>query len=191
MDNKFFAMLFRMKHINRWGLMHALVPENLSTHSMEVAVTAHALALIGNKCFSKAYDCSTIATKALYHDLPETLTGDIPTPVKYFSDETKSAFNLLENAALKKFLNSLPMELESTYSAVFSYTSDERRIIKAADKICAYLKCVNERQLGNNEFEVAQKALKNTIDAMNCEEADYFLENFAPDFLKPIDTLLE
>ena len=191
MSNAFFAMMFRMKYIKRWGIMHSIVPESLSTHSMEVAVTAHALALIGNKYFGKSYDCERITTKAIYHDLPEILTGDIPTPVKYFNKETKTAYEKVEKAALKKFLGSLPDELINEYKEMFSYSTDEKKIIKAADKICAYLKCLEEERSGNREFAVAKKALSESIEILGCEEANYFLEKFSAGFDMPIDTLIE
>ncbi|HOJ47510.1 MAG TPA: 5'-deoxynucleotidase [Bacillota bacterium] len=191
MPNAFFAMMFRMKYIRRWGIMRAIVPESLSTHSMEVAVTAHALAIIGNKYFGKNYDCERIATKAIYHDLPEILTGDIPTPVKYFNNETKTAYDKVEKAALKKFLCSLPEELADEYKEMFCYTPEEKKIIKAADKICAYLKCREEERGGNMEFSVAKKALSESIAKLNCEEADYFLKEFSAGFDMPIDTLIE
>lgn len=191
MPNAFFAMMFRMKYIRRWGIMHSIVPESLSTHSMEVAVTAHALALIGNKYFGKNYDCVRITTKAIYHDLPEILTGDIPTPVKYFNKETKTAYDKVEKAALKKFLCSLPDELADEYKEMFCYSAEEKKIIKAADKICAYLKCKEEERSGNMEFSVAKKALSESIAKLDCEEADYFLEKFSAGFDMPIDTLIE
>lgn len=191
MANAFFAMLFRMKYIQRWGIMHTVVPENLSTHSMEVAITAHALALIGNTYFHKNYDCDKISTKALYHDLPETLTGDTPTPVKYFSKETKTAYEKVEKAALKKFMQSLPDELTGKYQSMFEYSPDEKKLIKAADKICAFLKCGEEERFGNKEFSVAQETLLKSIQIQNCEEADYFLKKFSAGFNLPIDTLLE
>lgn len=191
MANTFFAMLFRMKYIQRWGIMHTVIPENLSTHSMEVSVTAHALAVIGNTYFGKQYECERITTKALYHDLPEILTGDIPTPVKYFNKDTKTSYDKVEKAALKKFLGSLPEELIKDYNKLFEYTADEKKLIKAADKICAYLKCGEEERNGNKEFSVAKETLAKSIYSLGCEEADYFLEKFAAGFYLPIDTLLE
>lgn len=191
MANAFFAMLFRMKYIRRWGIMHSVVSENLSTHSMEVSVIAHALALIGNTYFGRSYDCDRITTKALYHDLPEILTGDIPTPVKYFNKDTKAAYDRVEKAALNKFLSSLPDELKENYKKLFDYTSDDMKIIKAADKICAFLKCSEEERSGNKEFSAAKESLIKSISTLRCEEADYFLENFSSGFDLPIDTLLE
>ena len=183
-------MLFRMKYIRRWGIMHSVVPENLSTHSMEAAVVAHALCLIGNNYFGREYDCGRIAVKAVYHDLPEIFTGDIPTPVKYFSDDMRNAYNSVESAALKKFLGSLPEELKDDYRELFKYSRDEKKIIKAADKMCAYLKCVEEERNGNKEFSVAKQSLLETIRDSGCEEAVYFLDNFTASFDETIDTLL-
>ena len=102
MNNGFYAMLFRMKHIKRWGIMHSLIPDYLSTHSLEVGFLAHSLALIGNEFFDKNYDCDSITVKAIYHDVPEIFTGDIPTPVKYYSSETKVAYDAVEKASIKK-----------------------------------------------------------------------------------------
>ena len=107
MNYGFYAMLFRMKHIERWGIMHSLIPDHLSTHSLEVGYIAHALALIGNKIYNKSYDVEKIAVKAIYHDVPEIFTGDIPTPVKYFSDETKRAYDACEGASIKKLMEYL------------------------------------------------------------------------------------
>ncbi|MBR5745859.1 MAG: 5'-deoxynucleotidase, partial [Clostridia bacterium] len=125
MNNGFYAMLFRMKHINRWGIMHSLIPDKLSTHSLEVAFIAHALALIGNEMFGKSYDAEKIAVKAMYHDVPEIFTGDIPTPVKYYSEETKTAYDKVEEASLQKLVSMLPPELKESYSKVFEHTEEE------------------------------------------------------------------
>ena len=190
LKSSFFAMLFRMKHIRRWGIMHSVVPENLSSHSMEVAVTAHALCLVGISYMGKDYDGERIALKALYHDLPEIFTGDLPTPVKYFSDEMKAAYNSVEGAALNKLLGSLPCELKKDYNDLFIYTDDEKKIIKTADKLCAYIKCLEEERNGNREFSAAKESILGLIKDADCEEADYFLENFIPSFGETIDTLL-
>ena len=154
-------MAFRMKYIRRWGLMYAVVPESLSTHSLEVALCAHALALIGNARFGKSYDADRVAAKALYHDLPEIFTGDIPTPVKYYSRESHEAY------------------------------ASARTLIKAADKLCALLKCREEAHFGNADFREAEKALLASLREMRCAEADYFLDTFGESFAQPIDTLLK
>lgn len=191
MQNGFFAMAFRMKYIHRWGLMFSVHPENLSTHSLEVAVCAHALAVIGNTCFAKQYDADRIAAKAMFHDVPEIFTGDIPTPVKYYSEETHESYAAVENAAIEKLFSMLPEELRPSYETLFEYDADEKRLIKAADKICALLKCRDEAHFGNPDFAEAEKTLLQSIDESHCEEADYFLERFGESFSQPIDTLIK
>lgn len=184
-------MAFRMKYIHRWGLMYSVHPENLSTHSLEVALCAHALAMIGNERFDKSYQPDRIATKALYHDVPEIFTGDIPTPVKYYSRETHESYTAVEDAALEKLFTMLPAELRPSYEALFDYTPDEKKLIKAADKICALLKCRDEAHFGNPEFREAEKSLLQSLAESQCEEAVYFLETFGESFSQPIDTLIQ
>ena len=191
MQNGFFAMAFRMKYIQRWGLMYSVHPENLSTHSLEVAVCAHALAMIGNTHFGKNYDADRIAAKALYHDVPEIFTGDIPTPVKYYSEETHTSYAAVESAALEKLFTMLPDELRPSFESMFTYNEDEKHLIKAADKICALLKCRDEAHFGNPDFAEAEKTLRESITDSACEEADYFLETFGESFSQPIDTLIK
>lgn len=191
MENSFYAMAFRMKYIRRWGLMYSVHPENLSTHSLEVALCAHALAVIGNNRYGKSYNAERIATKALFHDVPEIFTGDIPTPVKYYSEETHSSYAAVEDAALDKLFTMLPSELRPSYEELFDYTPDEKKLIKAADKICALLKCRDESHFGNPEFSEAEKLLLQNLQDAHCEEADYFLETFGDSFAKPIDTLIQ
>ncbi len=190
MDNSFFAMAFRMKYIRRWGLMYSVHSENLSTHSLEVALCAHALAVIGNTRFGRHYDADRIAAKAIYHDVPEIFTGDIPTPVKYFSRETQDSYATVENAALQKLFTMLPEELRPAYEELFRYTPDEKQLIKAADKLCALLKCRDEAHFGNPDFREAERTLLQSLRDAQCEEADYFLETFGESFSQPIDTLL-
>ena len=190
MNNGFYAMLFRMKHINRWGIMHSLIPDKLSTHSLEVAFIAHALALIGNEMFGKSYDAEKIAVKAMYHDVPEIFTGDIPTPVKYYSEETKTAYDKVEEASLQKLVSMLPPELKESYSKVFEHTEEEHKLIKAADRISAYIKCREEIRYGSNEFLDASGRLYSAIKEMNCKEADEFMAEFLDAFDKPIDSIL-
>ncbi len=190
LNNGFFSMLFRMKHIKRWGIMHSIIPDYLSSHSLEVAFLAHSLALIGNKHFGKTYDVDRIAVKAMYHDVPEIFTGDIPTPVKYYSAETKDAYNAVENASISKLMEMLPEELRPDYTELFEHTYDEKMLIKSADRISAYIKCLDEKSYGSREFEKAGERLLVAIREMNCKEADYFLENFLESFCLPIDSIL-
>ncbi len=191
MKNSFFAMAFRMKYIHRWGLMYSMQPETLSTHSTEVALCAHALALIGNTRFGKHYQADRIATKGLYHDVPEIFTGDIPTPVKYYSEETHSSYASVEQAALQKLIGMLPDELRGEYEELFRYDPEEKKLIKAADKLCAWIKCRGEVTMGNAEFAKAEQTLLQSLHEMHCEEAEYFLESFGDSFVQPIDTLIE
>ncbi len=180
-----------MKYIRRWGLMYAVQPESLSTHSLEVALCTHALAFIGNARFGKSYDADRAAAKALYHDLPEIFTGDIPTPVKYYSRESHEAYAAVEEAALAKLFAMLPEELRASYEELFRYSPEEKTLVKAADKLCALLKCREEAHFGNPDFREAEKALLVSLREMQCEEADYFLDTFGESFAQPIDTLLQ
>ncbi len=191
MNNGFFAMLFRMKHIERWGIMHSLIPDHLSTHSLEVGFIAHALSEIGNEKFNRNYDCSMVALKAIYHDVPEIFTGDIPTPVKYYSEETKQAYSAVESASLNKLTEMLPEEFRQNYMRLFDYSSDEKTLIKAADRISAYIKCLEEKNYGNREFDIAGNRLLDAIKDMDCPEAEYFLNNFLEPFGYPIDSILQ
>lgn len=191
MDKGFYSMLFRMKHIKRWGIMHSVIPDYLSSHSLEVGFLAHALAMIGNEHFDKNYDCDRITVKAIFHDVPEILTGDIPTPVKYYSPETRDAYASVEAASIKKLTEMLPQEYREKYLDIFCHTDEESVIIKAADRISAYIKCLEEKNYGNREFEIAGERLLSTIKRMQCPEADYFLSNFLDSFGLPIDSIIE
>ncbi len=190
MNNGFYSMLFRMKHIKRWGIMHSIIPDYLSTHSLEVGFLAHSLAIIGNKYFGKNYNCDRIAVKAMYHDVPEIFTGDIPTPVKYYSKDTKEAYNAVENASLNKLMEMLPDDFKNEYSSLFEYSNEEKMLIKAADRISAYIKCLEEESYGSKEFKIAGERLLAAVKDMNCEEADYFLDNFLEAFGLPIDSII-
>ena len=171
--------------------MHSVIPDQLSTHSLEVGFLAHSLAIIGNKIYGKNYNLERIAVKAMYHDVPEIFTGDIPTPVKYYSDETKQAYDAVEVASLNKLTEMLPEELRQEYSELFSYTEEEKMLIKAADRISAYIKCLEEKNYGNREFELAGERLLFALREMKCEEAEYFLQAFLESFGLPIDSILE
>ena len=189
MDYGFFALIFRMKYINRWALMRCTSEENLSEHSLETAVIANALANIGNTCYGKSYNAEKIALKAIYHDAAEIMTGDLPTPVKYYNTDIRRAYAEVEKCAETKILSLLPEELSDNYSEIFELSDDERSIIKAADKLCAYIKCKNEVMSGNIEFSHAEKATKKALDKLKCEELDYFLKNFLNAFFEPLDNI--
>ncbi|MBR3715161.1 MAG: 5'-deoxynucleotidase [Clostridia bacterium] len=188
MENSFFALLFRQKYIKRWGLMRNTTDESLAEHSAETAFIAHALAIIGNKKFGKNYDANSVAVVALYHDAAEIYTGDLPTPVKYYSEEMRKNYKKIEAAAEKALVSRLPDEFKDIYGEIISGAAkEEKRLVKAADKICALIKCVEEGKSGNREFASAEKSTRESIAALKCPEADYFIENFLPAFLETID----
>ena len=159
----FFAMLSRMKYINRWGLMRNTRSENICEHSLEVALVAHALATIGNKKFGKSYDPQRAALLAVLHDAPEIITGDMPTPVKYHSEEIRKAYGEVEDMAVEHLVSMLPPELRDEYREIMTMSGQAdqalKPLVKAADKISAVIKCVEERRSGNRDFSKAEKIL--------------------------------
>ncbi len=193
--NTFFPLAFRMKYISRWGLMRATEPENLLEHSAHCAILAHALACIGNEVFGENYDAGDIAVKALYHDTSEIYTGDLPTPIKYHNDDISASYKSIEHEALEKLLIKLPDELKEAYEGTLQYDGKtgqkEKNLIKAADKLCAVIKCMQECRDGNKEFS---QALQTTLKSLgqraeNCRELKYFMEKFLPEFEKSLDEL--
>jgi len=187
----FFALLFRLKYINRWGLMRSFRTENVSEHSHEVAVIAHALAEIGAAYFGKTYDPASIALKALYHDASEIFTGDLPSPIKYHTDELKKAYKSIECVAEASLLSKLPEELRKPYEKIIlkQEDSDEWQIVKAADKLCAYIKCLEEINSGNREFTKAEEDIYKALDTAGLDEVKYFMEKFLPYFSNTIDEI--
>lgn len=190
--NDFFAFTSRTKYINRWALMRNTRYETLSEHSAEVAQLAYALAVIGNERLGKNYNCERASLLGLYHDTPEIITGDLPTPVKYYSVETKEAYRAVEKSASKQLLSMLPEDLLPSYEPLFKKKSDDKelwKLVKAADKISGYLKCIEERKAGNGEFCEAEKALLKSMDKLDCEELKIFTEEFLPSFEKTLDQM--
>lgn len=188
--SNFFAMAGRMRLINRWSLMQNASQENIAEHSHSVAVIAHALCVIGNKKFGKSYNAERCALLALYHDTTEVITGDMPTPVKYYNDDIKNAYKSIENAAGSRLLDMLPEELKDEYSPLFNKEpADEElwKIVKAADKIDALIKCINETRLGNKEFEKALEAQKQIIADIDMDEVRYFEKEFLPAYYLTLD----
>lgn len=188
----FFAFAARTKYINRWALMRNTRYETLSEHSAQAAEIAYALAVIGNERLQKNYNAERAALLGLYHDLPEIITGDLPTPVKYFSEETKSAYKAVEKNASKQLLSMLPDDLRKNYEPLFKKKTDDKelwRLVKSADKICAYLKCIEERNAGNKEFCEAEKSITKALQRLDCEEAEIFIDEFVPSFEKTIDQM--
>ena len=192
-DYSFFALASRMKYINRWGLMRNLRSENLTEHSAECAMLAHALCEIGNVYFGKSYNSDRAAVCALYHDMSEIFTGDLPTPVKYFNETIRDSYKQIEKGAVEKALAKLPADLAKKYRSVLDFEDDAdlKRIVKSADKLCAYLKCIEEYKNGNNEFKAALSSTGKALEklAQDCEELRWFLENMAKAYEKSIDEL--
>ena len=187
----FFAMLSRMKYINRWGLMRNTRSENLSEHSLETAIVAHALAVIGNEKFGRSRDPQRAAALALLHDAPEIITGDMPTPVKYHSEDIRKAYAEVENLAAERLVSLLPEELRPYYRELMTMSApgDEelRPLIKAADRISAAIKCIEERLSGNQDFREAERSTLKLLRDMDLPEAKYFMEEFLPSYGLTLD----
>ncbi|MCK5880486.1 MAG: 5'-deoxynucleotidase [Sinobacterium sp.] len=193
MNSKFFAYLGRLKWIKRWGLMRNVEEENVMEHSWQVATIAHALALIHNARFNGNIDANAVATAALYHDVSEIITGDLPTPIKYHSEKIKEAYKQIESEAEDELLKLLPDYLQEAYRPLLqSHQIAEpiERLIKAADIISAYIKCQQEMAAGNNEFATAQKDLESRLRGLNMPEADEFMALFNDGYLLNLDELL-
>lgn len=190
MSSNFFAMVNRMKLIDRWALMRNTSKENIAEHSHSVAVIAHALALIGNKKFGKNYDAAKAALLALYHDTTEVITGDMPTPVKYYNDDIKNVYKDIEHIAGERLLHMLPDEFREDYRPFFEAEEADRELwalVKAADKISALIKCIEEHRMGNLEFETALKAQEQKIAEIDLPEVKYFSEHFLPAYYLTLD----
>ena len=190
MSYSFFAYIFRMRYIARWALMRNTRTENVEEHSYEVAVLAHALAAIGREVFHKDADPDKAAAAALFHDAPEIITGDMPTPIKYYNPELKSAYKQVEAVAQDKLLSMLPPELVSVYEPLVRESDESvRRYVKAADKLAAWLKCQEEKKAGNSEFDRAADETMAALRGMGMEELDWFLDNLAGAFRLTLDDL--
>ena len=191
MSYHFFALLGRMKYIDRWGLMRNTQVENIQEHSHMVAVLAHALAVISRERFASAVDPAQAALAGLYHDASEILTGDLPTPVKYDNPAIKEAYKAVERVAADKLLSLLPQEFQEEVSP---YVRDELdpqllRVVKAADKLSAHIKCLEELKAGNLEFKLAARQTREALDRMEMPELDYFMKHFLPGFELTLDEL--
>ena len=192
--SKFYAYLSRLRWIKRWGLMRNAEPENVMEHSWEVAVVAHALALIRNQYFMGTVDANAIATAALFHDVSEVLTGDLPTPIKYFSNSLTTAYRQIEAIACTELINTLPEALQASYQALLSdeqQPESHHQIIKAADTLSAYLKCLSELRAGNLEFSVTASELEKKLKESSLPEVDYFMQSFVPACALPLDGSLK
>ena len=191
MANEFFALMGRMRYITRWGLMRNTFSENLTKHSYMTAVLAHALALIRRDILKlEGPDPDRCAVAALYHDASEILTGDLPTPVKYYNPDIKKAYKQVERIAGNRVLDMLPQELRSSYEQyVLEEDQITKPIVKAADKLSAHIKCLEEQKAGNTEFDYAAKQTWDSMKAMNRPELEWFLENCLAAFTMNLDQL--
>ena len=190
MSEHFFAYISRMRYIDRWALMRNSQKENVQEHSHMVAVLAHALAVIRRDVFGGTIDPGEVAVAALYHDAPEILTGDLPTPVKYFNPDIQAAYKQVEAVSADKLLGMLPDELRSAYVPYLKEEPGEiHDLVKAADKLSAYIKCVEELKMGNNEFRQAAEQTLELIRQSKLPEVDYFIEHFLSAFELTLDEL--
>ena len=191
MANEFYALLGRMRYITRWGLMRNTFSENIQEHSHQVAVLAHALALIRRDILKlNGPDPDKCAVAALYHDASEILTGDLPTPIKYYNPEIKTAYKQVERVAGERLLMMLPEELRDSYRAyVLEDDAEILPIVKAADKLSAYIKCVEEQKAGNTEFDSAEVATMKAMEQMDCPELHWFIANCLEPYRKNLDQL--
>ncbi len=188
----FFAYLSRMKYIQRWGLMRNTLPENIQEHSLQVAMVAHALAIIRNRKFGGHVDADRTALLAMYHDCSEVITGDLATPIKCFNPEINKEYKKIEHLAAKTIFRMIPEELAGEYESLFFPVPEDdelHHLVKAADKLCAYLKCLEEIQAGNKGFLKAERAIMAGLMKMNMPEVTYFVEKFTPSFSLTLDEL--
>ena len=187
----FYAMISRMKYINRWGLMNNTRSENISEHSQQVAVIAHCLVLIHNKRFGGKLDPERAALLAVYHDSTEIITGDMPTPIKYFNPEIKKAYKEIEDVAAERLIAMLPEDFREDYRKAIKMTGEKDSelapFVKAADRFSALIKCIEELRMGNEEFKKAKESIEASIRAMNLPEADFFEREFLPSFYLALD----
>ncbi len=188
---KFFAFLNRMKYIRRWSLMRSVREENIMEHSQQVAVIAHALALINTKILGGDVDVNKTVLLAQYHEVGEVITGDLPTPIKYFNPEIKNAYKDLELHASERILNMLPETLKDEYKEYVlpDTESYEYQLVKGADRLAAYLKCVEEVKAGNSEFKKAKTSIGQELKNSKLKEVEYYLKEFAPAFELSLDEL--
>lgn len=192
MENGFFAMISRMKLIERWALMRNSHTENISEHSLEVSILAHALATISNERLGNHLNAEKAALIGIYHDATEIITGDMPTPVKYYNENIQDAFKAVEKAAADGLLAMLPEDLRRSYRSLFIPEAEEHdlwKLVKAADKLSALIKCIEERKAGNTEFSSAEKSIISILSSMKLPEVDIFLKDFLPAYDKTLDEL--
>lgn len=194
MDNNFFAMMSRMKYIDRWALMRNTRNENICEHSLDVSMLAHALAVISNTRCNNNLNVEKAALIGLYHDASEIITGDMPTPIKYYNNDIKEAFKEVEDIANNKLLTMLPDDMRESYESIFFKSEEDKylwKLVKAADRLSALIKCIEEENSGNTEFASAKETIRKSIDNLNLQEADIFIEDFLPSYGKTLDQLTD
>lgn len=192
-QSNFYAMMSRMKYINRWGLMNNTKYENLSEHSLQVAMLAHCLVLIHNKRFAGSLNAERASILAVFHDSTEIITGDMPTPIKYFNNTIKDAYKDIENAAADRLCSLLPEDFREDMELIIKQNSDEdkelKKFVKAADRFSALIKCIEELRMGNEEFRQAKTGIEESIKEMNMPEAEVFSKEFLPAFSLSLDEM--
>ncbi len=190
MSYAFFAYLSRLKLISRWSLMRNTQPENDAEHSLQVAMIAHAIAVIGQTRYGRETNPEHVLTLAVYHDATEVMTGDLPTPVKYHNDELRSAYHRLEDVSADRLLALLPEDLQDTFSPCLKQEAGyDRDVVKAADRISAYIKCLEEKRAGNREFDYAAENVRQSLEAIRLPEVHDFLRDFLPAYEMTLDEL--
>ena len=191
MQHHFYAYMARMKLIKRWGLRHNTREENDQEHSLQVTMIAHARAMYKNRRYGGSVDVEKVLLYALYHEAAEVITGDLASPIKYFNPGIRDAYKAIERMASEKLLEYLPEDMKEDFRALLfpDEESYEWRIVKAADRISAYVKCLEEYGYGNREFLTAQENIRASISQMNMPEAEDFMREFAPSFMLPLDAL--
>lgn len=192
MESHFFAIISRMKYIERWALMRNSQEESISEHSLEVGMLAHALAVISNKRLNNNLNVERAALIGLYHDSTEIITGDMPTPVKYYNQEIQTAYKEIEKTAARHLLSMLPEDLKESYEFLFFQKEEDAylwQLVKAADKLSALIKCIQEENAGNREFIHAKESLTENLAHMMLKEVDIFMEEFLPSYYKTLDEL--
>ncbi len=191
MSSRFFGFLSRMKYIDRWGLMRSTIKENVAEHSLQVAWVAHALAVIENKFFGGRHDVCRIGMIGAYHETGEVITGDMPTPIKYFSPEISTAYKKVERIAEKRILATLPEELYEDFAPLVQPSEEEKRIVKYADKLTAYIKCVEETTCNNSEFSEALRSTESELRGFKSPAVDYFMDEFVGAYKLTLDGLAD
>ena len=189
-DNHFFAMMSRMKYIDRWQLMRNTLTENICEHSLNVAMIAHCLGVINNIYFNGDINADRLALMGMYHDATEIITGDMPTPIKYYNPLIRDAYKEVETIAKDELLEGLPVEMRKVYDPILQDSEEEIdlwKFVKAADKLSAYIKCLEEKSMGNSDFDKAVDATLNKIKEMQMPEVDFFLEKFIPPYMLTLD----